>query len=497
MFKLMSACVLLSLSAGLAQAAEPICFGTSQGFEKICLKLSRDGLNKQVTTVSIHDENTSVDLGAFSRSQGDLVIQNKHVGRRLRLEDVARIKIPAPWTKQKRLSAFNAWGGELGVFTRNVAEAYDPEVGDVSKVVSSPVTSSSRISQEDIIIPGVRLVTSMAQDPSNRQRLFAVGFSIELSGSVLLRSEDAGATWETILDLKGSSQYYNTVSVSADGRKVVVLGSNSFGKSAKVFFSVDGGASFDSITHVPKATKLIHVYSVHVNAAGTNVYVGESQGWVTKYDLRGRSLVRSTANFGQILQHRLGNATPQSAWGISTHPEVPGKVFVGTGNHLYRLDEAGRVDEFSSGVYDDSTIYNVEFLANKGLRMSACNAVYETVPGYNYTSDQKPTFRKRRSASFVIEKGAGLVSTPGYLRTYWVHASPFNNNEVLAGAMSGLYRSVDGGNTWKRLLIFDAERSQVMVEYHQVAFIDRDTIVVVHSKQGNRPAPIMSRIHLR
>ncbi|HXH31644.1 MAG TPA: hypothetical protein VNJ01_12595 [Bacteriovoracaceae bacterium] len=511
MFKSTAAAVLLLAVLSQEAFSQTVrCFGARESTEEVCLELGRNSSGKQITTVRAEDAGVRISLGEFTRN--GLRLESKRPiksSAQSRLKEIGKIEVSSPWMKAKKIMLFTEDEAEMGELYLDKTSGVDPEVGIVGTPTEKPGRSSLKIEQESYNFPGVSGLRTIEQDPVDPRRLYAVGLlfadRMGTSNSMLYVSKDGGQTWEESFLIRNGARSFSSVSISGDGKKIAVIGSSVQGKTAEIHYSTDRGETFSSFEHVPSTDTVSYggrishtkVESVHVTSDGRYLYVGEGRGVITKYSWD-RSQILALKKFPMLIQDVAGVKNAAAAYNMSTHPEAPGKIFVGTGNLVFRLDEkTGDYVVFRPGVYNDSTIYNIEFLKDKGLRMSTCNSVYQTQPGSDFRSEAVPKFIRRRSGSFINDKGS-VINTPSYIRTYWVQSNPYNSSEVLAGTTSGLYHSVDGSVTWKRLLVLPDEGSRKISnsEYHRIIFIDKDNIVVMH-RQPNKPQPHMSRIKLR
>jgi hypothetical protein len=117
----------------------------------------------------------------------------------------------------------------------------------------------------------------------------------------------------------------------------------------------------------------------------------------------------------------------------------PSSLYVGTGDQAYRLDfhtmKWTRVD----GVGPDSAIHGISTVG--GLHLAACWGVYNPVSA--------DAVERVTNARFLLHRDKD--ETGPNIRAYGIEVDPARPNREVVTAITGVYVSRDGGQSWKRL----------------------------------------------
>ena len=242
------------------------------------------------------------------------------------------------------------------------------------------------------------------------------------TGDGIYKSTDAGATW-THLGLRDGQQIPQIVVDPRDANRlfVAVMG-HPYGPNAErgLFRSTDGGASFQKVLYKDENTGAIDVVLDPANPAIVYAVLWESrQGpWENgQFSGPGSGLFKSTD--GGDTWRKVGKGLPTfeqdglGRIGITVAPSMPSRMFATVGANrnagLYRSDDAGE-------------------------------------NWYQATTDNRVSTRESDFAEVKVDpKNPDVV----YAALWEARQAPWENGEF-KGPGSGLFKSGDGGKTWRR-----------------------------------------------
>ena len=117
----------------------------------------------------------------------------------------------------------------------------------------------------------------------------------------------------------------------------------------------------------------------------------------------------------------------------------PDSLYVGTGDQVYRLDLHTIKWTLVRGVEPDSAIHAINTVG--GLHLAACWGVYEPVSA--------DLVARVTNAEFVYHRDED--ETGPNIRAYGIEIDPAAPSRQVVTALTGVYTSSDGGQSWKRL----------------------------------------------
>jgi photosystem II stability/assembly factor-like uncharacterized protein len=165
-------------------------------------------------------------------------------------------------------------------------------------------------------------------------------------------------------------------------------------------------------------------------------------------------------------------ASPGSEWprpvvSLAFDPTDPDTLYAGTPHLAWKTSNAGvSWRQLSKGMQEDSDIFSIDVsrVHSNELLAGACSGVYRSVNG------------GVRWSSIEL-----LRDSP---RTYVVARTPMVPGLILAGTSAGVIRSADGGATWRRLITIPARSIVFKPSDPQLIFIGTDEGIFLSDDAG-------------
>jgi hypothetical protein len=117
----------------------------------------------------------------------------------------------------------------------------------------------------------------------------------------------------------------------------------------------------------------------------------------------------------------------------------PDSLYVGTGDQVYRLNLHTMKWTLVGGVEPDSAIHAINTVG--GLHLAACWGVYEPVSA--------DVVARVTNAEFIYHRDED--ETGPNIRAYGIEVDPTRPSRQVVTALTGVYISPDGGQSWRRL----------------------------------------------
>jgi len=259
---------------------------------------------------------------------------------------------------------------------------------------------------------------AIAIDPRNGATLIAGS-----RDSLLVRSDDAGASWRLLPFPRGTPGVFNSVLVHPRESGHFYAGLDA-GESpdSGVWESTDGGEHWQ----VMGGTRGSRIESLAISPADARVIAaGTSKG------------VFLTADAGTTWI-RISSATDpemQDITALAFDPTDTRTLYAGTPHLPWKTTDGGTTwHSISTGLIDDSDIFSIRVDPARPqlLFASACSGIYR--------SD---------NAGGTWLKIHGIPGT--HRRTHIIAEDPRNSDTIYAGTTLGLFKSPDGGKTWRHL----------------------------------------------
>lgn len=248
----------------------------------------------------------------------------------------------------------------------------------------------------------------LALDPASPATLYVSIFPND--GEGVYRSDDGGATWSRL----GLAQRATALAVDPSRGTVYAGAAN-----GRVFRSDDGGASW-TLASAGLSTGIGTVRALAVHPGGQVVYAGAEAG-----------VYRSADRGGSWRRASNGLSGPVQA--LALHPGVPRIVYAGTGLGVFRSTDQGRNwSPFGTGLDGDEVL---------SLAVDA----------------RRPTFYAGTQRLGVVRAAAGTAWTPANRGLLAVPADelaldPRRSGTIFLASTAGLFKTTDGGASWRRLL---------------------------------------------
>jgi photosystem II stability/assembly factor-like uncharacterized protein len=263
----------------------------------------------------------------------------------------------------------------------------------------------------------------LALDPSSPATLYVSIFPND--GEGVYRSADGGATWTRlgleeratalVVDPSGGTVYAG----AANGR---VFRGDADGGGGVVWSRVSAGLS----------TGIGAVLALAVHPAGQVVYAGADAG------------VFRSANRGGSWQ-RVSNGLTGPVQTLLLHPGVPRTVYAGTGLGLYRSTDQGRHwSPFGSGLD----------------RTEVLSLAIDTGGASPYVGTRRLGVLRAAAGGVWRAANRGLRAVPADA----LALDPKRPGTIFLASPSGLFKTADGGATWRRLLEAQGEVTSLVMD---------------------------------
>lgn len=282
-------------------------------------------------------------------------------------------------------------------------------------------TLAARTSEIGVFLPSN--ILSFVFDPANPDIIY-----LGTKGSGLWVSKNNGESWARVLDAKGTlaanAEIYD-ISVSPQDPRIIYLAvfQNSQGHVMK---STDGGITFDDVYFIPVGR--FGVFGVAVDPRNANrVSIVTGQG--------GFLVTQDGGGYWKIEKW-----FPDGLVKLLPSPGSSDRFYVLTAHgEMYRTDDRGiswlRLTPGYAGYSGAKEITDVKF------DPSDVNTLY--------AASKFGLLRSKDSG--VTWQPVSLIIPPAALPVRAVAVNPNYPNELYVGAVSELYKSIDGGERWKVL----------------------------------------------
>src|ERR1051325_10417180 len=280
-------------------------------------------------------------------------------------------------------------------------------------------------------------VRSLAIDPKNPDRIF-----LGTSAGNLYLSTDRGASWSRFAKPGKSSEMVldHIVIDPSDPRNVFAAAWNAQlpNSDGDLYRSHDAGKTWEIVADLHGKS----LRALGIAASDPKILVVGALDGIYRSRNGGRDFERiSPANHAEI----------KNVESIAIDPVNPNVIYAGTWHLPWKTEDGGKTwHSIKKGVIDDSDVFSIvidrEQPAN--VFISACSGIYR--------SD---------SAGELFRKIQGIpYSAP---RTRMLQMDPQDHNIVYAGTTEGLWKTIDGGATWKHMTGSNIIINDVLIDPRQ------------------------------
>lgn len=264
-------------------------------------------------------------------------------------------------------------------------------------------------------------VRSLAFDPHNPDRIF-LGTS---AGRIYL-STDNGSTWSRFAHLGSSSEMVldHIVIDPVSSKNIYVSAWNAQlpDSDGEIFRSHDGGKTWDLMADM-------HGKSVRALALAPSnpkvLIAGALDGIYRSRD--------GGDNWERISPEH--HAEIKNVESVAIDPLNPQVIYAGTWHLPWKTEDGGKSwHSIKKGVIDDSDVFSIaiDSLNPASVYISACSGIYRS-------DSAGELFRKIQGIPYAAR------------RTRILRMDPAGHKIVYAGTTEGLWKTTDGGATWKRM----------------------------------------------
>jgi photosystem II stability/assembly factor-like uncharacterized protein len=280
-------------------------------------------------------------------------------------------------------------------------------------------------------------VRSLAIDPKNPDRIF-----LGTSAGNLYLSVDRGASWSRFAKPGNSSEMVldHIVINPSDSRNIFAAAWNAQlpNSDGDLYRSYDAGKTWEIVADLHGKS----LRALGIAASDPKILVVGALDGIYRSRNGGRDFERiSPANHAEI----------KNVESIAIDPVNPDVIYAGTWHLPWKTEDGGKTwHSIKKGVIDDSDVFSIvidrEQPAN--IFISACSGIYR--------SD---------SAGELFRKIQGIPYSAR--RTRMLQMDPIDHNIVYAGTTEGLWKTTDGGATWKHMTGSNIIINDVLIDPRQ------------------------------
>jgi photosystem II stability/assembly factor-like uncharacterized protein len=261
-------------------------------------------------------------------------------------------------------------------------------------------------------------VRALTYDPHNPDRIL-----LGTSSGLLFISENNGASWSRFAHLGPGDHYVlDNIAFDPNNSKIIYVAAWSVDEqnNGDLFRSHDGGRTWQLIQGM--RGRSIRAFAISESNPKI-LTAGALEGVFRSFD--------GGDTWQQISP--VGHPDIKNIESIAVDRKDPNIIYAGTWHLPWKTTDGGKTwSNIKQGVIDDSDVFSIiiDFNNSSNVYASACSGIY-----------------KSETAGNLFHKIQGIPATAR--RTRVLQQDPVNPNIVYAGTTEGLWKTVDGGKTFK------------------------------------------------
>jgi photosystem II stability/assembly factor-like uncharacterized protein len=280
-------------------------------------------------------------------------------------------------------------------------------------------------------------VRSLAIDPKNPDRIF-----LGTSAGNLYLSTDKGATWSRFARPGNSAEMVldHIIIDPTDSRNMFAAAWNAQlpNSDGDLYRSHDAGKTWEIVADLHGKS----LRALSMAASDPKILVVGALDGIYRSLNGGRDFERiSPANHAEI----------KNVESVAIDPLNPDVIYAGTWHLPWKTEDGGKTwHNIKKGVIDDSDVFSIviDRAQPANIFISACSGIYR--------SD---------SAGELFRKIQGIPYSAR--RTRMLQMDPTDHNTVFAGTTEGLWKTIDGGVTWKHMTGSNIIINDVLIDPRQ------------------------------
>ncbi len=348
------------------------------------------------------------------------------------------------------------------VYAGTKAGVYKSTNGGMSWVVMNNGLTNVNINTETLRI-----------DPTNSQIIY-----VGTDGGGVFKSTDGGNTWNAINNGITNLGNYKVLAIAIDplNPQIIYASTGESWSGGSVFKSIDGGntwtlmnsglpnKSVNTIVIDPKDTQIVYVgnengvfkstngglswgasnkglpnypdiTAIAIDPANTQIVYAGNYDWQKSY-------VFKSTNGGTSWSYSSSSLTDQTLSSVVIDPKNPQIIYVGSkyGPGVYKL------------YYEDETLYLSSYV-NWGLNETSVNCLAIDPKDTNtiYAGTLQSVYKSIDGGISWKYSSNGLTYYSSGIEIRSIAIVPSNTQILYAGTGVGLFKSLDGGNSWKKI----------------------------------------------
>lgn len=280
-------------------------------------------------------------------------------------------------------------------------------------------------------------VRSLAIDPKNPDRIF-----LGTSAGNLYLSTDRGVSWSRFARPGNSAEMVldHIVIDPSDPRNIFAAAWNAQlpNSDGDLYRSHDAGKTWEIVADLHGKS----LRALGIAASDPRILVVGALDGIYRSRNGGRDFERiSPANHAEI----------KNVESVAIDPVNPDVIYAGTWHLPWKTEDGGKTwHSIKKGVIDDSDVFSIviDGAQPTNIFISACSGIYR--------SD---------SAGELFRKIQGIPYSAR--RTRMLQMDPVDHNIVYAGTTEGLWKTIDGGATWKHMTGSNIIINDVLIDPRQ------------------------------